>query len=151
MNTRNSTTGSERTVWHGHTSALTLTGWILLAVFGFWLVIPLLIAGWKLLELKCHLYKLTEQELVEQNGVFNKHFEHMELYRVQDVTYRQTWWQRIFDLGDISIIAADATHPRFELRSITNPDGLVRLIRHHTNEAKLDSRHFEINVNQPIV
>ena len=145
MNQR--TQNGVRVVWQGHTSALTLTPWILAAVFGFWLVVPLAIAVWKLIVLRCHLYRLTEEELIEKSGVFNINYDHMELFRIQDVTYQQQWWQRLFDLGDVTMITTDPTNPELVLRSVSDPDGIVAKIREFTNEARQDNRHFEINVN----
>lgn len=73
----------ERTVWLGTPSQiLNLGSFILLGLF-FWLVIPLFVILWKWLVVKNTKYELTTERLRMRHGVFNKHTDELELYRVR--------------------------------------------------------------------
>lgn len=137
----------ESRVWSGHTSQLTNTGWILLAVFFYWLLVPVGIAVWKFIELYCHRYILTTDRLIEKNGVLNRSTDQLELSRVQDVRQRETLLQRLFGKGDVIVVTTDKTHPQVTLRWVGRSSQLADAVRKHAKEAKLRDPYAEINVN----
>ena len=138
---------AEETVWQGHVSQLTNVRWILFAVFFYWLLVPVVLALWKLLELYCHQYTLTTGRMVESNGVLNRHTDQLELSRVQDVRHRATWLQRLFGKGDVVLVTTDRTHPELCLHWVEDPEWLATEVRNHAKLSKLEDPYTEINMN----
>src|SRR5688572_23764345 len=60
--------------------------------------IPLVVIIWKWLVVATTQYELTTQRLRLRRGVFNKHPEELELYRVRDYKLEQPFFLRLFSL-----------------------------------------------------
>lgn len=85
------------------------------------LVIPLIYAIWCYIVVRCTRYELTTQRLRLITGVFSKHVDEVELYRVRDTTLIQPFLQRIVRLGTIVVISSDATDPQITIHAIARP------------------------------
>ena len=66
------------------------------------------------------LITITTDRLRYESGLFSKTTHVVELVKVQDVRIDQTFAQRIFNIGDISIETAGGSS-RIDLTSIDNP------------------------------
>ncbi|NUN47696.1 MAG: PH domain-containing protein [Candidatus Brocadiae bacterium] len=106
--------------------------------------IPLLWAGstalWRRMTLR---YRLTTQRFFVQRGLIGRDVEELELIRVDDVSTSQGIIERIFNVGTVTIISTDATHPRLEVPGIASPVELKEKIRALMKEVRKRSVHFE--------
>ncbi len=125
----------ETTLWKGSTSQL-VHFWIYL----FWLLVtggiiaagillfnPLIYAALAIpfigivtryLLTRSTVYELTTQRLRKSSGVFSRHLDELELYRVKDSTLEQPLLLRLFGLGNVTIISSDATMPLVHIRAV---------------------------------
>ena len=55
------------------------------------------------------VYKLTDEKLLIETGVFSKNEEEIRLYRIMDVTLKRSLEQRLFGLG------GDAVYYRLQI------------------------------------
>ncbi|MCL1635507.1 PH domain-containing protein [Luteimonas sp. SX5] len=101
--------------------------------FWYWvacvLVIPIPWALWRWLVTRNTRYALTDQRLKTTRGVFNRVTDDLELYRVKDTHFQQTFWQRVVGIGDIVLSTSDATTPSMVLADIKGADGVRERIR----------------------
>ncbi len=104
----------ERELWQGTTSQLVNIGPFLSGL----LIIPIPWAIWKYIETKSNRYELTSQRFRLTTGVFSKQSHELELYRVKDTTFTQSFFQRMFGLATIGMITSDATTPEIIIESI---------------------------------
>ena len=104
-------------------SALVMTGIVPLGL----LVSPLLFllglapigfALWKWLELRCRVYEITTQRVRVSQGILTRRTDEMELYRVNDITLLEPFWQRMLGLGDLVLATNDTTNPSLRIRAI---------------------------------
>lgn len=65
-------------------------------------------------------YKLTEDKLLIETGIFSVKQEEIRLYRVMDLTLKRKLSQRIFGVGTIHCCTADKSTPEFDIISIKN-------------------------------
>jgi uncharacterized membrane protein YdbT with pleckstrin-like domain len=97
----------ETTLWSGTSSQLK----------NFWpfvsclLILPIPWAIWRWLETKNHVYRLTTERLVVETGVFGRHTETLELYRVRDLQVTQPFLLRMFGLQNIKLLTSDTSTP----------------------------------------
>jgi uncharacterized membrane protein YdbT with pleckstrin-like domain len=112
----------EKPIWSGSPSQVTNIPVFAICLLFVWLVVPLFVAIWKWLVVRCTKYELTSERLRTSHGVFNKQFDEIELYRVRDYRLEQPFFLRLFGLGNIVMQTSDRTHPTFTLRAI--PDSL---------------------------
>ena len=124
----------EKTIFHGSSSqvlnvdvfggcglgAIALIVLSLLVWWGFLLLlpIPLGIAAWKWLELKCRVYEVTTERIKVTRGIFTRRTDEMELYRVKDLTLIEPFFFRLFGLGSVIITTNDASTPTLTIHAV---------------------------------
>lgn len=74
-------------------------------------------------------YKLTNERLIIERGLFGRRTEEIELYRVNDIDVNQSFGDRIWGVGDVQIEGSDKTAPETALRNIRDPDRVKDLLR----------------------
>jgi hypothetical protein len=74
-------------------------------------------------------YKLTNERLMITRGFIGKSVEELELYRVNDVSMKQSMMERMFGLGDVRLETTDATTPEPQMKDIKNPERVKDMVR----------------------
>ena len=74
------------------------------------------------------VYKLTDEKLLIETGVFSKYEEEIRLYRIMDVTLKRSLEQRLFGLGTIHCCSADKSSPEFDIKRIKNSARVKELL-----------------------
>lgn len=74
-------------------------------------------------------YTITDERIRITSGLLGKFTENIELVRVQDVDYRQTFSDRMIQVGDIAIKSHDASRPHTTLRNIKDPETVYEILR----------------------
>lgn len=69
----------------------------------FFLVIPLLIMIWKIINVKDETISFYNNRVVEKSGILAKNEKTTVLTRMLSVSVHQTFWGRIFNYGDIYV------------------------------------------------
>ena len=76
-------------------------------------------------------YKLTEEKLLINTGLFSIKEEEIQLYRIMDITLKCSLWQRIFNVGTIHCCSADKTSPEFDIKDVKHPSNVKELLSKH--------------------
>lgn len=114
--------GDEIILWEG-----TPSSW---QNFWWWVsIIGIPVAVWKHIVLKNIRIRLTNQRLKIYTGVFNKHKEEIELYRVKDWTFSQPFFQRLLGYGEVNIVSSDRTAPNVTYSWLKDAAGLTEKLR----------------------
>jgi hypothetical protein len=74
-------------------------------------------------------YTVTDERIRITEGFLGKARENVELIRIQDVDYSQTFSERILNLGDINIRSHDSSNPQVQLRNIKEPEKVYEILR----------------------
>lgn len=74
-------------------------------------------------------YTITDERIRITEGFFGKARENVELIRIQDVDYSQTFSERLLNLGDINIHSHDSSHPKVQLKNIRDPESVYEIVR----------------------
>ncbi len=82
------------------------------------------------------IYEITSQRIRVLRGVFGNHIDEVELVRVRDTTVKQHMGERMLDVGDITILSNDPSHPELVLNNVKNPIEVRELIRNAVNKEK---------------
>lgn len=96
---------TETVLWKGTSSQVKNFWWYASCL----LIIPIPWAVWNMIKVRCRVFTLTSERLLIDEGVFSKTQDTLELYRVRDLQVKQPFWQRLFGLEDIHLIATDMT------------------------------------------
>lgn len=74
-------------------------------------------------------YTITDERIRITEGFLGKARENVELIRIQDVDYGQTFSERILNLGDINVRSHDSSHPQITLKNIKEPEKVYEILR----------------------
>ncbi|QDV12039.1 Bacterial membrane flanked domain protein [Rosistilla oblonga] len=124
--TQNISRGEEE-LWKGRPSQITnIKSYIMCALF-CWLIVPIFVAIWRYLVVNSIRYELTNQRFRVSWGVLSRHMNELELYRVKDIGFSQTFFQRLTGLATISITSSDSSTPYTSIESI--PATRAKMVR----------------------
>jgi uncharacterized membrane protein YdbT with pleckstrin-like domain len=101
-------------------------GWIATAIVVVIQSIAL-IASW--IKLRSTMYRVTNQRVLVEQGVFSKTVDEIDLRYVDDSAFTQTLVERMLGIGSVTLVSSDKTSPRYVLRSIKDPRGVRETIR----------------------
>lgn len=134
--------GGESEVWRGGSSQ-----WVNFPLFLLCLlVIPIPYVAWRVLWTRMERFTLTSERLLHERGVLSRSVDETELYRVRDVTAKQSFWQRVVGVGDVGLVTSDRTDPDMVLRSVKDHRAVMDLIRAHTETMRKVKRVRELDV-----
>ena len=91
-------------------------------------------------------YTITPEKLLIHTGFLHKKEEEIRLYRILDVTLRQSLGQRIFGLDTIHCCSADHSTPEFDIRSVKHSrkvrDLLSDQVEQERDRKRISAREF---------
>ncbi len=134
---------SESPIWEGRPSQWTNFWWFASCL----LVLPIPVAIWKWLTVRCTTYTLTSQRFRVATGVLNRVFDDLELYRVKDITVNQPLVQRMLGLGTIRMVTSDATTPELVLGAIPGALEVHDTLRHEVERCRRERGVRELDVH----
>ncbi len=81
-------------------------------------------------------YTITSERIKVRSGLLGKAYEYIELIRVQDLDFTQSFGERLFKLGDITIRSNDASHPEYTLENVKDPHSVYEILRKAIKEVR---------------
>jgi len=81
-------------------------------------------------------YRVTNQRIHISEGLFGKTHQNIELIRIQDIDYSQSFGDRLFNLGDIKLRSHDPNSPSFSLTNIKEPKEVFNILRRAIRDAR---------------
>ena len=94
-----------------------LPWWALLLMFAVALIaltVPYLIT-------RMRRYRISNYRIDYERGLLSKRIDTLELWHVDDISFRQGILDRIFNVGSVTIVSNDKSTPRLELDGLPNP------------------------------
>lgn len=85
-------------------------------------------------------YSLSEDRLFINKGLLTVTSEEILLYRVRDLSVKQTLGQRIFGVGTVILQSSDKTTPTLTIENVKNPFEVKELIHKNVEEMKIVRR-----------
>lgn len=93
--------------------------------------IPVLGLPWSFIK-----YELTPSKLIVGNGFFTTREDEVKLYRITDIVYTQSIFERICKTGTITVLSNDKSTPTLFLKHIKN----ARIVKEAISKAVDDAR-----------
>lgn len=81
-------------------------------------------------------YTITDERILITEGIFGKARENVELVRVQDLDYKQTFGERLFNVGDIIVRSHDRSKPEIVLNNVQEPGKVYEILRRAVLKAR---------------
>jgi len=120
-----------KTVLFGTIGLLLIAGpFIYYAMQGQWLpwwatlaaiVIGLCVMFIPVLLIRSTRYRVSNYRIDYERGIFSRSIDTLELWHVDDISFHQSFLDRILNVGTIDIISDDKSTPRLPLQGVPNP------------------------------
>jgi uncharacterized membrane protein YdbT with pleckstrin-like domain len=91
--------------------------------------------GWRTLVLRSHRYGVSNQRIMVESGVLSKSLAEIDVRTIDDITFRQTFVERLLGIGQIAILSSDPTNARVRLVGVPDPRQVRELIRNSAYQA----------------
>jgi membrane protein YdbS with pleckstrin-like domain len=85
--------------------------------------------GWSLLALRSHRYRITNQRITIESGVLSKTLVEIDVRTIDDITFHQSFVERLMGIGQIAILSSEPASPRARLVGVPNPREVRELVR----------------------
>lgn len=122
----------EQTLYEGNPAMVPNVGSLLLCIITLGIALLFL---W--LRAKGRHYRITNQRIVIEDGLFSKKLEQVDLYRITDYVVERPFGQRIMGTGNIVLEAIDSTSPMLRIANLkTDVVDLYEKLRIATEAAK---------------
>jgi len=103
--------------------------WAIVALLGIAAVPSMIALPLAVARLKSTHYKVTNQRILIEYGIFSKSLQEIDMRSVDDTEFHQTFLERIFGIGEVWIVSTDKITPRVVLHAIHEPRNTRELIR----------------------
>lgn len=94
-------------------------------------LVPVLRMVWLWLDVKFHIYELTEEVFREHYGILNRETHELELYRINDTMTFKPFELNILGMGNVILHTSDASDPVVQISAIKDPDHIRQMVRHY--------------------
>lgn len=96
-------------------------------------------------------YGLSEDRLFLKQGFLNVKEDEVRLYRIMDVGFEQSLFQRMFNIGTVTCHSSDKTHNTLIIKNVKNADKVKELISSYVEEERsrknVTTREFIVDGN----
>ncbi|WP_127529291.1 PH domain-containing protein [Paenibacillus kobensis] len=89
-------------------------------------------------------YTVSNTRIIMESGVLTRKRKEIRLYRIRDGSTKRNLWERIWGIGDITVISTDADLPVFVLRNIRNAVAVADILLNAADESRKTNRAFEM-------
>jgi len=93
-------------------------------------------------------YVLTNQRIKISVGVLSRKVDEVELYRIKDVLYSASLFERLWSIGNITLVSTQVSDRHSTIKYIKNAEQVRELIRQHVQIARRRGRIREVDYFQ---
>ncbi len=84
-------------------------------------------------------YSLNEDSLFVEKGLWVSKEDEIRLFRINDISLKRTFWQKIIGTGDILVDSSDKSLPHLTLKNIKEPREVRNLLSNLVEKARRNS------------
>ncbi len=118
-------------------------GWAFLICVMITALVAMGVGLWILVQIVRTRYRLTDQRLFIERGVFSQTIDQIELIRVDDVRVRKKFVDRLLGLGSVELLTTDTSDAHLVIVGIRTPEKIAEHIRTRMRELRSRSLFIE--------
>jgi len=93
-------------------------------------------------------WKITSQRIQTERGVLAKKIEVVELWRVEDISYAQSLWERLLNEANITLTSMDKSTPKLVISGLTHHRELYENLRAAIEKRRREQRVIAVESHQ---
>jgi uncharacterized membrane protein YdbT with pleckstrin-like domain len=105
-----------------------IEGWLDAGALALALLAAMTLA-WKVISLKSIGYEVTPDRIEWSRGVFDRHVDNIDMFRVVDLKLRQSLLECLFGIGTVILITTDESDPEFEFVKVNRCRSLYAALK----------------------
>lgn len=129
----------EETLFDGSPSMAAFIGLLIVDALLCLLLIGIPMLLYHILYIKSLRYMISTKKITHESGTFSKSIDTLQLYRVQDHTYRRSFWESLLGLGTIYIVSSDKTDPKLELKGLPDSKELYNRLAAAVEDCRVEA------------
>lgn len=133
----------EKTIYEGSPSQWINFKVFLLCGLFCWLIVPIFIALYHYLEIKCTKTIITTKRIIIERGLFSKRTDEILLKRVTDTKLFEPFLLRLVSLANLTVYSTDKTRPELQIAAIHNGRTIWNELRAAVEVERKEVREFE--------
>ncbi len=118
-------------------------GWAFLICVMIFAMAAIGVGAWIFIQIVKTRYRLTDQRLFIERGVFSQTIDQIELIRVDDVRLRKKFVDRLLGLGSVELLTTDTSDSHLIIEGIRNPEEIAEHVRTRMRELRSRSLFIE--------
>jgi membrane protein YdbS with pleckstrin-like domain len=99
----------------------------------------------RILKTKSEKWRISSRRVQRQTGIVSTQIGSIELWRVRDIQYQQTFMERILGVGTILLLSTDASDPVLSLRGLPEPLALYEWLKSQIETARREHRVMTVD------
>ena len=111
------------------------------------LVFVFLVCLTRYVMLVSHKWIIGDETLCTIKGVFARHTDYIELYRIVDYKESQTLLQRLMGIKTVTVFSTDRSDAIMDMRGVSADEDVIGYMRDKVENCKTDKRIYEITNN----
>lgn len=116
-------------VWEGHPSHWIFINQWMLAILLIPVGVGLVWALYLRAKVRTTVYRITNERLIWQYGIFSRHTEQTELYRVRGIEVSEPFALRAQGVGHVQVHTTDSYNPIEKLAAVHKPQEVAEILR----------------------
>jgi uncharacterized membrane protein YdbT with pleckstrin-like domain len=105
------------------------------------LAIPAIMIIYRLVYWKQVRYEVTAEQIRYSRGIFHRHVDFLEMFRIRDFDQKQTLIMRMLGIMHIRLMTSDITHPELQLHGIP-VSNIPDVLRQWIEDARIKNRVY---------
>src|SRR4051812_42993678 len=74
-------------------------------------------------------YRISNYRIDYERGLLSKNIDTLELWHIEDISFHQSLIDRMFGVGNVTVLSHDDTNPKLILKGIPNPRPLFETLK----------------------
>lgn len=97
------------------------------------------------LKTKSEKWRISNRRVQRQTGIVSTKIGSIELWRVRDIQYQQSFIDRVLGVATISLLSTDASDPVLSLRGLPEPLALYEWLKTQIENARREHRVMTVD------
>ena len=85
-------------------------------------------------------YALSNDRIFIRKGMLNTTQDEIILYRIRDLSVKQSLGQKLFGVGSVSVVSTDKTQPNLTIKNVRKPYEVKEFIHDSVEKMKIERR-----------